>query len=192
VLILCGRLVVVLRETVMAPGEMPLTNIPFDELQIGQWAACTRIATDTDIQLGAVYSGDRNPAHVSEEYVTASLYKSQFKSRIVHGLWILGAVSGILAMKLPGLGTIFLNESVSYRHPVYIGDEVTVTLTVASKRSDKPWATLDILAVNQNGKKLLVGTAEVLCPTEKIIFPRLAQLPVVIEHDAAEIATGYR
>ena len=150
-----------------------ITNVTFDELVIGQTAEWTRTATDTDIQLGALYSGDCNPAHLSDQYAKAG----PFKARICHGLWLLGAVSGILGMELPGLGTIFLNEQVSYRKPVYIGDTVTIKLTCASKSEDKPWAKFDIEVLNQAGKKVLVGWAEVLCPTEKLTFPR--QVPKV-------------
>jgi phosphate acetyltransferase/phosphate butyryltransferase len=154
-------------------AEELITNVTFDELFIGQTAEWTRTATDTDIQLGALYSGDCNPAHLSDKYAKAG----PFKARICHGLWLLGAVSGILGMDLPGLGTIFLNESVSYRKPVYIGDTVTIKLTCASKSEDKPWAKFDVLVTNQSGKAVLTGWAEVLCPTEKLTFPR--QVPKV-------------
>src|SRR5208282_3864621 len=96
-----------------------ITNIPFCELEIGRSALQRRVATDMDIQIGALYSGDHNPVHLDPIYAA----DSQFRGRIVHGLWIEGAVSAILGTELPGLGTILLNKEVRYRRPVYIGDE---------------------------------------------------------------------
>lgn len=150
--------------------EKRLTNIPYGEIEIGQIATWTIKTTDRDIQLGALYSGDWNSAHLDDVYAGGTF----FKKRILHGLWTLGKVSAILGTDLPGLGTIFLNESVSYRGAVFIGDEITITLTVKSKAVDPKLGhvvNFDILATNQNGKKILVGECQATARTDKIYAP---------------------
>ena len=42
-------------------------------------------------------------------------------------------MSTVLGMKYPGRGTIFLEKSVSYVKPVYIGDTITCEITAAEK-----------------------------------------------------------
>ena len=66
------------------------------------------------------------------------------------------------------MGTIYLGQDLQFRRPVYIGDTITATLTVAEKNDAKKWVTLDCVVTNQNGDKVVVGKANVLAPSEKI------------------------
>jgi phosphate acetyltransferase len=69
-------------------------------------------------------------------------------------------------MKYPGEGTIFMEKSVSYLKPVYIGDTVTVEITAAEKR-EKGRVLFDVSYTNQNGEEVIKGTALVIAPSGK-------------------------
>lgn len=140
------------------------TNVTYDELSVGQSASLTRKLTSEQIQAFALVTHDYNPAHLDEEYANNSM----FKGVIGHGMWAAGLISALLGTKFPGLGTIYLNQSLSFRRPVYPNDTLTATLTVKSKDDEKKWVTLVCEVTNQDGKAVVTGEAQVIAPSEKI------------------------
>ncbi len=151
-----------------------IENRTYDQINIGDSASLTRTITEEDITVFGILSGDRNPAHFDQEYAEGSM----FKRRIAHGMISGALISAVLGMQLPGPGTIFISQTVRFRRPVYIGDTITVTITVTEKNDAKQRLIFDCQCVNQDGEVATVGTAEVLAPTEPIRRP-LAQLPAI-------------
>lgn len=151
-----------------------LSNYTYDEITIGQKASYSKEIQEKDIQLFAAVSGDVNPVHLDAEFAAGT----PFKERIAHGMLTGAIISAALALELPGPGTIYLGQTLRFRLPVKIGDTVTVQLEVTDKRDDKKFVTLDCKAVNQAGKTVASGSAEVMAPSEKLSIPRPA-LPVV-------------
>lgn len=151
-------------------SEKMMENITFDELKIGQSAELKRVLTQKDIALFAAVSGDINPAHMDEKYAE----NSKFQGIIGHGMWSGGLISTVLGTLLPGPGTIYLGQEMRFEKPVRIGDEITVRLTVKTKREDKPIVTLDCLCQNEKGEEVVRGTATVLAPVKKIRIERAA------------------
>ena len=145
-----------------------IENRTFDEIQVGDSASLERRLTLQDIKLFAVMSGNVNPAHVDEDYAKSS----RFHEVIAHGLWGGALISTVLGTQLPGPGTIYLNQSLSFRRPVGLGDLVKVSVTVKEKDSENHRLLFDCLCTNQEGKTVISGEAEVLAPTEKIKRPR--------------------
>lgn len=151
-----------------------LSNYTYDEITLGQKASYTKEIQEKDIQLFAAVSGDVNPVHLDAEFAAGT----PFKERIAHGMLTGAIISAALALELPGPGTIYLGQTLRFRLPVKIGDTVTVQLEVTDKRDDKKFVTLDCKAVNQAGKTVASGIAEVMAPAEKMSIPRPA-VPVV-------------
>lgn len=153
-----------------------LENHTYDDIRIGQKASYEKTLTEKDVLLFAAISGDVNPIHLDEEFAAGTL----FKQRIGHGMWTGAAISAALALKLPGPGTIYLGQTLSFRAPVMLGDTVTVELEVTDKRDDKNTVTLACTATNQNGKVVATGEAQVMAPTQKIRIeaPRLPDITV--------------
>lgn len=138
-------------------------NHTFDELVIGQQAESTRTVTMEDIRLFAAASGDHNPLHLDPAYAAST----RFGGCIAHGMFSGGLISAVLAMQMPGPGTIYLGQSLTFRLPVKVGDTLTVRLTVADKQPRRRQVTLDCLVLNQDGKTVVTGTAEVIAPAER-------------------------
>jgi phosphotransacetylase/acyl dehydratase len=156
-----------------------IENKTFDELRVGDTDYIEKTLTDEDIKLFATVSGDMNPVHLDEEYARNSM----FKERIAHGMWSAGLISAALS-KLPGPGTIYLNQSLSFRRPVKIGDTIRVELTVSKLEPEKKRVILDCKCVNQNQETVTIGEAEVIAPTEKITREAM-KLPQVELIDSA-------
>ncbi|MCL2468681.1 MAG: bifunctional enoyl-CoA hydratase/phosphate acetyltransferase [Alphaproteobacteria bacterium] len=157
-----------------------LENKTFDEINVGDSATITRKLTRRDIELFAVVSGDINPAHLDDEYS----FKSRFHGVIAHGMLSGAMFSAVLGTKLPGPGTIYLEQGIKFLKPVRPDDVITITVTVATKDYEKKKLTLNCVGANQNGEEVVIGIASVLAPTEKIRHPS-TDLPEVsvLHHD---------
>ncbi len=154
-----------------------IENKTFDELNVGDQAELTRTLSSRDIELFAVMSGDVNPAHVDPDYAKSDM----FHEVIAHGMWGGALISAVLGTELPGPGTIYLNQSFSFRHPVGLGDTVTVRVIVKEKLAEKKRVILDCICLNQDGDAVIKGEAEVIAPVEKVRRPRTT-LPDVHLH----------
>ena len=142
---------------------MLLTNYIYDELEIGQSATLEHVITEYDIQSFAAISHDVNPAHLDKEYAAGTI----FKDVIAHGMLSGAYISAVLGTKLPGPGTIYLNQELSFLKPVYIGSTISVTLTVIEKLP-KNRVILECKCVNQKDELVCSGVAKVLAPVKKI------------------------
>lgn len=141
-----------------------LSNFTYDEISIGQTATYTKAVTEQEIDLFAVVSGDVNPVHLDEDYAKTTM----FGGRIAHGMLTGAFVSAALAIELPGPGSIYLSQSLKFKAPVKIGDQLTVNLEVSEKRDGRNFVTLACNVVNQDGKSVAAGEAMVIAPTEKL------------------------
>ncbi len=153
-------------------------NIPFAELSVGQSASVTKTLSKDDIELFAYVSGDINPAHLDDAYAKTSA----FHEVVGHGMWLGGLISNVLGTKLPGPGTIYLEQNIKFKKPVHIADTVTVTITVKEKREGKNIVLFDCVCKNDEGEVVAEGIATVLAPVEKLRLPT-PELPIIhIEH----------
>ena len=154
-----------------------LENITYDELQEGDSATYIRTLTEDELVLFAAVSGDVNPVHLDSEFAAESV----FKERIAHGMWSGSLISAALATVMPGPGTIYLEQSLSFKRPVKLDDTLTVNLKVISKeRKSRVIFSCDVR--NQNDEQVVFGDAKVIAPTQKMSFNK-PQLPkIIIEH----------
>lgn len=155
-----------------------IENKTFAEISVGDSAELTSTLQTQDIELFAVMSGDVNPAHVDTEYAKTDI----FHKVIAHGMWGGALISTVLGTQLPGPGTIYLNQSLSFRRPVGLGDKVLVRVTVKEKMPNKQQLLLDCECFNQAGELVIQGEAEVIAPSEKVRRPRVV-LPEVHLHE---------
>lgn len=90
--------------------------------------------------------------------------KTPFGGRIAHGILSAGLISAVLAMKIPGPGTIYLGQELKFTKPVRFGDTVTATCTVAEVVEEKNIVKLETICTNQNGDVVIKGMATVMPP----------------------------
>lgn len=127
-------------------------------LQAGDKALRSLTITDETIRAFADVTGDTNPVHLDDNFAAGT----RFGRRIAHGMIAAGLISAALANDLPGPGTVYLNQTLKFKLPVYPGDTVTATVEVLSVRPDKPIVTLSTICTNQDDKVVLEGEAVVL------------------------------
>lgn len=158
----------------MSSDDLFLESVPFSELTLGREARLTRTLTKEDIELFATVTGDVNPAHLDETYANATI----FHGIIGHGMWTGSLISALLGTILPGPGTIYLDQSFTFKKPVHIGEEITAIIRVKEKHPEKPIVVFDCLVYNPKHEVVLEGIARVLAPTQKMRLSR-NKLPTV-------------
>jgi 3-hydroxybutyryl-CoA dehydratase len=132
----------------------------FEQLKVGDFAQFAKTVSESDIYLYAGITGDFNPAHVNEAYAKGTF----FKTRIVHGMLSAGFISAILANQLPGHGTIYLKQELSFLAPVHIGDTITARVEVIELMPEKNRVKLKTTCTNQDGVLVIAGEAIVSPP----------------------------
>jgi 3-hydroxybutyryl-CoA dehydratase len=133
----------------------------YDELQPGDSASFSKTISETDIYLFAGITGDFNPAHINAPEAAQGM----FKQRIAHGMLTASFISTVIAMKLPGPGTIYVGQDLQFRAPVFIGDTVTATVELTEKLDERNWVKFKTTVTNQDGKVVVAGVATVIPPT---------------------------
>jgi len=121
----------------------------------GDRASLTRVVGEQDIELFTAISGDRNPLHYDSEAAAAS----KFGEIVVQGGVTSAILNAVVAEKLPGPGTVFLNVNWDFKAPVRPGDSIRGEVEVIKARSDKPITELKTRVIRQDGTVVLDGTA---------------------------------
>ncbi len=137
-----------------------MNGITIANMKVGDSACFTKTITETDVYLYAGISGDFNPAHINQ----SEAEKGMFGKRIAHGMLSAGLISTVLGTRLPGPGTIYMGQELRFTKPVYFGDTITATVTVAELIPEKNRAKLETVCTNQNGDVVITGFATVMPP----------------------------
>ena len=130
------------------------------ELSVGDTAQFTKTVSEADVYLFAGVTGDFNPAHIDEEYAK----KTYFGTRIAHGLLSAGFISTVLGNRLPGPGSVYLRQELTFLGAVKIGDTITAAVEVVEIDTVKGRVRLLTTCDNQEGKRVLTGEAIVSPP----------------------------
>jgi acyl dehydratase len=131
-------------------------------ITVGDSASLSRVVGGEYIELFSEISGDYNPIHYDLEKAKAS----RFGEIVVQGGVTSGILNAVVAEKLPGPGTVFLNVNWNFLAPVRPGDTITGEVEVTSVREDKPITELKTRVVRGDGTVVLDGTA--VCYTMKM------------------------
>jgi acyl dehydratase len=125
----------------------------WDPPPVGARATWTRTISAVDVEAFALISGDRNPLHFDPAFAAGT----RVGRLVVQGGLTTALFNALVAMELPGPGSVFLHQEWDYPAPVYIGDTVTAEAEVTDARADKPITRLRCVARQQDGIEVLRG-----------------------------------
>jgi 3-hydroxybutyryl-CoA dehydratase len=132
----------------------------FEDLEVGMESSYVRRVRESDIIACAELTGDNNPLHLDADYASRTI----FKERIAHGMLTAGYLSTIFGTRLPGPGCIYVSQSLSFRGPVRIDDEVTAKVVLSELIAAKRRAIF-ACDCSVNGKTVLQGEAVLMVPS---------------------------
>jgi 3-hydroxybutyryl-CoA dehydratase len=121
----------------------------------GQSASRSMTVTSETIEQYAEITGDHNPLHFDEAFTA----KTRFKRLMAQGGIAVGLLHALVAMDLPGAGTVFTEQHWKFPAPVYISDTITATGTIVEWLDERNRGSMDFVVVNQEGVEVLTGTA---------------------------------
>ena len=125
------------------------------KVTIGQKASRSLTLTSDHVKTFAELSGDYNPLHFDESFVA----KTKFKKLVVQGGLTTGLLHALVAMDMPGPGTVFLSQNWKFTAPVFIGDTITAEAEVLGVHETKPVTQLKIKVTRQGEETVLEGEA---------------------------------
>lgn len=126
------------------------------QVAIGDRVSFSKTVSESDVYLFAGVTGDLSDVHCNEEFMS----KSAFGRRIAHGVLTLGLMSTTSTLmynphvsRYVGLTPVSQGyDRVRFMGPVFFGDTVTVTYTIAELQGDRRRALADVAATNQRGE----------------------------------------
>lgn len=147
---------------------LEMQKLCFEDLEQGMREELVKHVSSSDVARFAEISGDCNPIHLSEEFAA----NTPFKTRIAHGLYTASLISAVLGTRLPGTGAIYLSQTLNFKAPVRIGDDVKVTVTVDELIERGNRARLSCVCSVED-TVVLEGEALVKVPSREDDQPRL-------------------
>ena len=125
------------------------------DLTVGQKAFRSITLTAEHVRAYAEMTGDYNPLHFDEEFTS----RTKFGKLVVQGGLTTGLLHALIAMDMPGPGTVFLSQNWKFTAPVFIGDTITAQAEVQSVHATKPVTQLKMIVTRQDGEMVLEGEA---------------------------------
>jgi 3-hydroxybutyryl-CoA dehydratase len=131
----------------------------FEDLEVGMSESFSKVISEDDVIAFAGISGDHNPVHLDADYAAGTM----FKERIAHGILTASLISAVLGTKLPGPGSIYLSQTLNFKAPVKLGDEVVATATIKELVEGRGRAVF-ACDCSVGGKTVLEGEAVLMAP----------------------------
>ena len=125
------------------------------DLFVGKKATRTLTLNADHVQTFAELTGDYNPLHFNESFTA----KTKFKRLVVQGGLTTGLLHALVAMEMPGPGTVFLSQNWKFTAPVFIGDTITAEAEILSIHQSKPLTQLKIKVTREGEETVLEGEA---------------------------------
>lgn len=143
-----------------APEGVRRGTIPIEDLEVGMVRTLAKVINDREIAMFADVSSDHNPVHLDDDYAAGTI----FGGRIAHGMLTSALISAVIGEQLPGHGTVYLKQALTFLAPVRPGDRVEARVEVREIDHRRRRATLDCRCT-VGDTVVLKGEALVLVPS---------------------------
>ena len=136
----------------------PLNEYSYDDIFIGQKESFMIKITESMVETFGNFSGDLNPLHMDTKFAKSS----SFKKRIVHGMLLSTFFSQLVGMYLPGKNALYFSQTLNFRSPCYIDDEIEVVGEVTEKSDSTKMITVTTSIFNKSKICLIDGVAKII------------------------------
>ncbi|KAA9010607.1 bifunctional enoyl-CoA hydratase/phosphate acetyltransferase [Histidinibacterium aquaticum] len=143
---------------------MRYANTPYDRLEVGMEAETTRLCVADDLYVFAHASGNLNPLHLPE----ADGDGDGVPEAVAPSAWIAALISGVLGNRLPGPGTLYKSQSLTFLGRARPGEEVTARVRLTELGPDRE-ARFEVEVSGAEGP-LARGEAVVIAPLRPVSY----------------------
>ena len=133
-------------------------DLSYDDILIGQQDSFIIKITESMVEKFSNLSGDLNPLHMDNEFAESS----SFNKRIVHGMLLASFFSQLIGMKLPGKNALYFSQTLNFRSPCYIDDEIEIVGKVTEKSDSTQIITISTSIFNKSKTCLIDGIAKII------------------------------
>ena len=133
-------------------------ELSYNDISIGQQETFIIKITASMVEKFSNLSGDLNPLHMDNEFAESS----SFKKRIVHGMLLASFFSQLIGMKLPGKNALYFSQTLNFRSPCYVDDEINVVGEVTEKSDSTKMITVTTSIFNKSKICLIDGVAKII------------------------------
>ena len=127
--------------------------VKFSELKVGMKGIFTKKITQEDVDGFIKICNDVNPIHVNEEFAK----NTNLKGKIVHGILVSSLISTVVGTKMPGPGSVWLDQNLKFLLPVRVNDVITATSEILVKILDRQQVIVRTTCTNQNNEFVIEG-----------------------------------
>ena len=123
-----------------------INELKYDDIFIGQQESFSINITESMVEKFSNLSGDLNPLHMDNKFAESS----SFNKRIVHGMLLASFFSQLIGMKLPGKNALYFSQTLNFRSPCYIDDQIEVVGEVIEKSDSTQIITVSTTIFNKS------------------------------------------
>jgi len=135
----------------------PPSEHTFEDLFVGQKVTFSEKIDELLLTDFAKLSGDFNPLHMDEDYAL----NTNFEKRVCHGMLLASFFSQLVGMYLPGKNSLYFSQSLNFRNPCFVDDEVTIAGEITEKKSNTKIITIKT-TISRGVTIIIDGTAKVI------------------------------
>ena len=135
----------------------PPSEHTFEDLFVGQKVTFSEKIDELLLTDFAKLSGDFNPLHMDEDYAL----NTNFEKRVCHGMLLASFFSQLVGMYLPGKNSLYFSQSLNFRNPCFVDDEVTIAGEITEKKSNTKIITIKT-TISRGTTIIIDGTAKVI------------------------------
>ena len=135
-----------------------INELKYDDIFIGQQESFSINITESMVEKFSNLSGDLNPLHMDNKFAELS----SFNKRIVHGMLLASFFSQLIGMKLPGKNALYFSQTLNFRSPCYIDDQIEVVGEVIEKSDSTQIITVSTTIFNKSKTCLIDGIAKII------------------------------
>jgi len=133
-------------------------ELHFKDIKINDETKFNVKITEEMINNFAALSGDYNPIHTNQDYAS----NTDFEKKICHGMLLASFFSRLVGMYIPGKNALYFSQSLNFRNPCFINDQVTIIGIIIEKKSSTKMIKLKTTIKNLKGQIILDGEAKVI------------------------------
>jgi len=148
----------------------------YEDIEPGMSAELRRLCTADDIYAFVASSGNHNPMHL--EHMDED---GQKEKPLAPGLFVAALISSLLGSILPGPGTRYRDQNLSFHDYVLAGEELVAKVTVTGKEADGVIVLDTEVRRVEGGGLVCSGSARVIAPKTRIRYEEIDAPGLIVQ-----------